>query len=128
MSTGSGTYQVTGLVSWQFANFQTTTPPFIDAIGDPSQRANGNAVLRIAYSDGSEGTLGIVTAAALKLFPKPALVETALIGLRSVEDAMIGRHRALHGGTNSGPSVNRDHPLANPPCRHDHAFRGIQDR
>jgi FAD/FMN-containing dehydrogenase len=37
---------------------------------------------------GSEGTLGIVTAAALKLYPKPAQIETALIGLRSVEDAM----------------------------------------
>ncbi len=37
---------------------------------------------------GSEGTLGIVTAAALKLFPKPTQVETALVGLQSVEDAM----------------------------------------
>ncbi len=37
---------------------------------------------------GAEGTLGIVTAAAFKLFPKPARVETALIGLRSAEDAM----------------------------------------
>lgn len=37
---------------------------------------------------GSEGTLGIVTAVAFKLFPKPTQVETAWIGLRSVEDAM----------------------------------------
>lgn len=37
---------------------------------------------------GSEGTLGIVTAAAFKLFPKPTQVETAFVGLRSVEDAM----------------------------------------
>ncbi|KAA0695732.1 FAD-binding oxidoreductase [Neorhizobium sp. P12A] len=37
---------------------------------------------------GSEGTLGIVTAAALKIFPMPDKVETALVGLRSVEDAM----------------------------------------
>jgi FAD/FMN-containing dehydrogenase len=37
---------------------------------------------------GSEGTLGVITAVALKLFPKPAQVETALVGLRSVEDAM----------------------------------------
>ena len=37
---------------------------------------------------GAEGTLGIVTAVALKLFPKPTQVETAFLGLRSVEDAM----------------------------------------
>ncbi|MDO9418109.1 FAD-binding oxidoreductase [Pararhizobium sp.] len=43
---------------------------------------------------GSEGTLGIVTAAALKLFPKPSQVETALVGLRSVEDAMTLYARA----------------------------------
>ncbi|MFK0691087.1 FAD-binding oxidoreductase [Mesorhizobium sp. IMUNJ 23033] len=43
---------------------------------------------------GSEGTLGIVTAAALKLYPKPTQVETALIGLRSIEDAMALYARA----------------------------------
>ncbi len=59
MSTGSGTYQATGLVSWQFANLQGSTPPFIDHIDDSTPRANGNAILRIAYSDGSEGTLGV---------------------------------------------------------------------
>jgi FAD/FMN-containing dehydrogenase len=37
---------------------------------------------------GSEGTLGIVTAVALKVFPKPEQVETALVGLESVEAAM----------------------------------------
>lgn len=37
---------------------------------------------------GAEGTLGIVTAVALKLFPKPTQVETALVGLQTVEDAM----------------------------------------
>ncbi len=57
VSTGSGTYSVTGLASWQFANFQTGA--FIDLIGDANERANGNAVLRIEYSDGSRGTLGI---------------------------------------------------------------------
>ena len=41
---------------------------------------------------GAEGTLGIVTAAAFKLFPKPGRTETALIGLRSAADAM-----ALYG-------------------------------
>jgi hypothetical protein len=57
VSTGSGTYTVKGLASWQFANFQA--PGAIDLIGDTNERANGNAVLRIDYSDGSRGTLGI---------------------------------------------------------------------
>ena len=57
ISTGTGTYQVTKLVSWEFANLSTGT--FIDLIGDVNERANGTAVLRIEYSDGSLGTLGI---------------------------------------------------------------------
>ena len=56
-STASGTFTVTGLASWQFANFQT--PGLIDLIGNTDERANGNAILRIQYSDGSEGILGI---------------------------------------------------------------------
>jgi hypothetical protein len=55
-STGSGTYEVTKLVSWQFARFGLGG--FIDLIDDGTS-ANGNAVLRIRYSDGGEGTLGI---------------------------------------------------------------------
>lgn len=57
MSTGSGTYEVTKLVSWEFANLQIGT--FIDLIGDTNERANGTAVFRIEYSDGSRGTLGV---------------------------------------------------------------------
>jgi len=57
ISTGSGTYQVTKLVSWQFASAQTGT--IIDLTGDTNERANGTAVLRIEYSDGSQGTLGL---------------------------------------------------------------------
>ena len=53
--TGSGTYQVTRLVSWQFANFQS--PGFVYNI--PGVPMNGNAVLLIQYSDGSQGTLGV---------------------------------------------------------------------
>jgi FAD/FMN-containing dehydrogenase len=37
---------------------------------------------------GSEGTLGIITAAVLKLFPRPRSVETAFIGLESPQRAL----------------------------------------
>jgi FAD/FMN-containing dehydrogenase len=37
---------------------------------------------------GSEGTLGVITAAALKLYPRPRAVETALIGLESPEKCL----------------------------------------
>src|SRR6478735_5715581 len=37
---------------------------------------------------GAEGTLGIITAATLKLFPKPRAVETALVGLASPAQAL----------------------------------------
>jgi FAD/FMN-containing dehydrogenase len=43
---------------------------------------------------GAEGTLGIVTTAALKLFPKPRGLGTALIGLASPEAALAVLHRA----------------------------------
>ena len=56
MSTGSGTYDVKKLVSWQFA--RPGLGSFIDLIDDGTS-ANGNAVLRIHYSDGGEGVLGI---------------------------------------------------------------------
>jgi hypothetical protein len=56
-STGDGTYRVTRLVSWEFANLQA--PGLIDLIDDTNERANGNAVLLIEYSDRSTGILGI---------------------------------------------------------------------
>jgi hypothetical protein len=58
-ATGSGTYTVTGLVSFVFANFQSATPPLTDNIGNSSQRANGTAVLKIRFSDGQSGVLTI---------------------------------------------------------------------
>jgi hypothetical protein len=56
-SGGSGTYRVTALVSWAFANFQACCP-LIDNIDD-GERANGTAVLKIAFSDGAQGVLTI---------------------------------------------------------------------
>src|SRR6201995_2924673 len=37
---------------------------------------------------GAEGTLGIITAASLKLFPRPRAMETAFVGLKSPADAL----------------------------------------
>src|SRR3546814_4018080 len=37
---------------------------------------------------GAEGTLGIITAAVLKLFPRPQAQLTALLAVRTVEDAL----------------------------------------
>jgi D-lactate dehydrogenase (cytochrome) len=37
---------------------------------------------------GAEGTLGFITAATLKLFPKPRAIETAFVGLKSPAEAL----------------------------------------
>jgi hypothetical protein len=58
-SSGSGTYRVTELVSFVFANFQSATPVLNDLIGDPNARANGTAVLRVQFSDGQSGVLTV---------------------------------------------------------------------
>ena len=90
---GTGTYKVVSLVSFIEANPQSQTPVATDSIGDVNKRANGAAVLRIAYSDGSQGVLtigchgpgappgifeGIATSKGFKLYyeaqdPKPGV-------------------------------------------------------
>ena len=53
---------------------------------------------------GGEGTLGIITAATLKLFPRPQEVETAFVGLKRVEDvmALFARARTASGDQLTG--------------------------
>ena len=56
---------------------------------------------------GSEGTLGVITAATLKLFPKPAAVSTALAACASLEDcvALLELARARLGAGLTGFEV-----------------------
>lgn len=56
-STGTGSYMITKLVSWKFANY--SAGPFIDLTGNINERANGTALFIIDYLDGSFGTLGV---------------------------------------------------------------------
>lgn len=53
---------------------------------------------------GGEGTLGIITAASLELFPRPCQIETAFLGLARVEEAMelFARARAATGDQLTG--------------------------
>ncbi len=55
--TGSGTYKVTGFVS--FALAPGTLSGIVDLIGNLADARAGLAILRISYSDGSKGVLAI---------------------------------------------------------------------
>jgi len=57
--TGSGTYEVTGFVSFVLAPAPNPSSPFTDNICSDCVRHSGLAVVRIAYSDGSDGLLVI---------------------------------------------------------------------
>jgi len=56
-STGSGTYKVTGFVSWTVA--PGVFPPLKDLIGDPANARAGLVFVTIQYSDGSTGVLTV---------------------------------------------------------------------
>ncbi|WP_051356775.1 FAD-binding oxidoreductase [Azorhizobium doebereinerae] len=79
---------------------------------------------------GSEGTLGIITAAVLRLFPKPRQRATALVGVADVHQvlALFRRLRAVAGDTLTGfeflPDFGMETVLAHMPG----AVRAIQGR
>ena len=55
---GSGTYKVTGFVSFEVAPGTLPSPPFTDGVtGVAADARAGLAVLQIAYSDGDQGVL-----------------------------------------------------------------------
>jgi FAD/FMN-containing dehydrogenase len=63
--------------------------PSGDVLGEIAQLRKNNTGYDLKHLFiGSEGTLGIVTAAALKLFPRPKSTATAFCGLQSPEDAL----------------------------------------
>src|SRR5712671_7353137 len=73
---------------------------------------------------GAEGTLGIITAAVLRLFPRPHAVETAFIGMPSPHEALkllnLAEERA--GGSVTGfeliPRIALEFAVKHaPPCR-----------
>ena len=70
---------------------------------------------------GGEGTLGIITAATVKLFPKPREVETAFLGLQRIDDVMglFARARAVTADQLTAfeliPRAGLDLPLAHIP-------------
>jgi hypothetical protein len=55
ISTGSGSYSVTGFVEWHLA--PGVAPPLENLFGDPADALGGLVFLTIAYSDGSTGVL-----------------------------------------------------------------------
>jgi FAD/FMN-containing dehydrogenase len=70
---------------------------------------------------GAEGTLGVITAAALKLYPKPETRETAFVAVRdpAAAVALLARLQAATGGMMSGlelmPRIGLDLVLAHIP-------------
>ncbi len=48
---------------------------------------------------GAEGTLGIITAASLKLFPKPGHLQRAMVGLKNPTDAVKLLEHCRHGNS-----------------------------
>lgn len=72
VATGSGTYRVTGFVSFDLAP-GSLPPNFIDHTGNKADVHSGLAVLKVAYSDGSDGVL--IVSCDLPVGSPPTLFE-----------------------------------------------------
>jgi hypothetical protein len=79
-STGSGTYEVTGFVSFVVA--PGTFPLPNDNIGNPADARAGLAVLKISYNDGSDGVLTV----SCTLAGTPAAVFEGITATKSYVD------------------------------------------
>ena len=93
-----GAYWVTGLVRWEEA--PGTDPATVDNIGNPSDFRAGLAVLRIQYSDGSNGILVLSCHGA-------GTPDTVFEGITASKDYVDYWHRQAPTGTPAGPNANR---------------------
>ncbi len=95
-STGSGTYKVTGFVSWTVA--PGVFPPLKDLIGDPAKAHSGLVSLAIQFSDGSTGVLTV----SCHLPGPPDIVPSSVFeGIRVSKD-----YADYWNGTAPVPGVN----------------------
>lgn len=99
--TASGTYQVTGYVS--YVVFRGVPPPLIDTIGDPSTARSGLLYVTIQYSDGSTGVL---TVSCEQPGPPAIVPETVFEGIRVSKD-----YSDYWNGKNPVPGVNGNRTL-----------------
>jgi hypothetical protein len=97
-SSSSGTYQVTGLVSFERA--PGTFPATVDAIGNPANFRAGLAALNIEYSDGSHGILVASCHGA-------GTPDSVFEGITASKDFVDFWSRLAPSGTPTGANANR---------------------
>jgi hypothetical protein len=97
-TTSSGTYRVTGLVSFELA--PGTFPGTADAIGNPADFRSGLAVLRIEYSDGSDGILVVSCHGA-------GAPDSVFEGITASKEFVDFWNRVAPSGTPTGANANR---------------------
>jgi hypothetical protein len=97
-SASTGTYRVTGLVSFEEA--PGTFPGLVDAIGNPADFRSGLAVLRIEYSDGSDGILVVSCHGA-------GAPDSVFEGITASKDFVDFWNRVAPSGTPTGANANR---------------------